>query len=295
MSDIAIVTDGLSELTEDIVKKYDIVTIPYRIFFGEEVYRVWNNNKFTLSTAEFTEKLKTVTKDTFPRTSVPAPGEFKEAFDKAFEKADTVIAILLTSGMSGAVQAAKGVVDNLYKDKDITIFDSLHTMTGIGNQAIEAAKMAAENKSKEEILARLEEIRDKTRYILAMRDLDFLEKQGRLGPIKKVRDKNPEVIPTIQEKDGILQPLTLFNNEEDMIARFSAFVKKIMQVIETDDIFLTHVNNPKAADAIYKALAENNTKKATIHNLEACAVLGVYSGPNSVSLSYVGDFESEWL
>ncbi|NHJ40568.1 MAG: DegV family protein [Asgard group archaeon] len=295
MSSIAIVTDGLSELKEEVINKYNIVTIPYRIFFGDEIYRVWNNDNSTLSISEFCSKLENVTKETFPHTSVPSPGEFKEAFDEAFKKADTVIAILLTSKMSGTVQAARNVVDNFYKNKDITIFDSLHTMTGVGNQALEAAKMASENKSKDEILTRLEYIRNKTRYILAMRDLDFLEKQGRLGPIKNVRDKNPEVIPTIQEKEGILQPLTMFNNEQDLINRFTSFAKKIMQVSETKDIFLTHINNPKAAKAIYKALMENNSSGINIHFYEACSVLGVYSGPNSISLSYVGDFESEWL
>ncbi len=295
MRKVTIVADGLSELTKDTIEKYDIVTVPYRIFFGKETFYIKNNNEFELSTAEFCEKLKTVTKDTFPRTSVPSPADFAEAFDEAFKKTDSVIAFVITSGMSGAVQTANGVVKNLYKDKDITIFDTLHTMSGIGNQAIEAAKMAHEGKSKEEIIARLEDLKPKTRYILAMRDLDFLEKQGRLGPIEKVREKNPDVIPAVQEKDGILHPLTLFNSEQNLIDRMTAFAKKVCEVNETDDIFLTHINNSNATKAIYKALMEHKKESTTIHYYEACAILGAYSGPNSISLSYIGDFESEWL
>jgi len=295
LTKVTIVVDGLSELTKDHIEKYNIVTVPYRIIFGDEIYYIKNNNEFELSTAEFVEKLKTVTKETFPRTSVPSQGDFAKAFDEAFEKSNSVISIVLTSGMSGSVQAAKGVVENLYKDKDITIFDSLHTMTGIGNQALEAAKMAHNGKSKEEILARLETIKPKTRYILAMRDLDFLEKQGRLGPIEQIRDKNPKVIPVIQEKDGVLQPLSMFTNEQNLIDRMCAFAKKICEVNETDDIFLSHINNKKAADAIYKVLMANKKEQTNILYYEACAILGAYSGPNSISISYVGDFESEWL
>lgn len=295
MSNVAIVTDGLSELTKDVIEKYDITTVPYKIFFGEETFYIKNNNEFELSTAEFCEKLKTVTKDTFPHTSVPSPGDFAKAFDEALKKADSVIAFVITSGMSGAVQAATGVVNDLYKDKDITVFDTLHTMTGIGNQAIEAAKMAHEGKTKKEIIARLEALRPKTRYILAMRDLDFLEKQGRLGPIEKVREKNPDVIPVIQEKDGVLHPLAMFNNEQNLIDRMIVFAKKVCEVNETDDIFLTHINNLKAAEAIYKVLMKHKKENTTIHYYEACAILGAYSGPNSISLSYIGEFESEWL
>ena len=295
MRKVAIVVDGLSELTKEQIKKYNIITVPYRIFFGEETYYIKNNNESELSTAEFCDKLKTVTKETFPRTSVPAPGDFAKAFDEALKIADSVIAIVITSGMSGGVQAAKGVVESLYKNQDITIFDSLHTMTGIGNLALEAAKMAYEKKSKAEILAHLEKIRPKTRYILAMKDLDFLDKQGRLGPIKKIRDQNPEVIPVIQEKDGILQPLTMFNNKQDMINRMKKFAQKICEANGTKDIFLTHINNSEETKAIYKTLMTSRKEGTEIHYYEACPILGAYSGPDSISISYIGEFENDWL
>ena len=295
MSKITIVTDGVCDLSNEVIEKYNIVTVPYRIFFGEEVFRIWYADKSTLSLADYCEKLKTVTKENFPRTSVPSPGEFQKTFEEAFTKSDTVIAVLLTSGMSGTVQAATGVANNVFADKDLTIFDSLHTMTGVGNQAIEAAKMAYAGKSKEEILKRLEAIRDKTRYILATADLNFLEKQGRLGPIEKVRDQNPDVIPTIHEKDGILQPLTMFTNEENLVQRMSAFAEKIAGLTETEDIFLTHINMHDAAEKVYEVLKKHKKESTKIHYYEAGTILGVYAGPRCFSLSYVGDFETEWL
>jgi len=295
MSKVTIVTAGLSDLTKDLIEKYEIVTVPYRIIFGDEAFYIKNNNEVELTTKEFCMKLKTVTKETFPRTSVPSPGDISKAYDAALEKSDQVIAITLTSGMSGAYQAALNVVDSGYKNKNIAVFDSLHTMTGIANQALEAAKMAQKGESKENILKRLEEIRSKTRNLYAMKDLDFLEKQGRLGPIEKVRDKNPEVIPVIQTVGGILQPVTVFNNLQNLIDRMSAFAKKICEVNETDDIFLSHINNSEAAKVIYEVLMENKKENTTIHLIEACAILGAYSGPDTITISYVGDFESEWL
>lgn len=295
MSKITIVTDGVCDLSNEMIEKYDIVTVPYRILFGEEIYRIWYNDKTTLSLADYCEKLKTVTKENFPHTSIPSPGEFQKTFEEAFKKSDTVIAVLLTSGMSGTVQAALGVAKDFFEGKDLTVFDSLHTMTGVGNQALEAAKMAHAGKSKEEILARLEAIRDKTRYVLATADLNFLEKQGRLGPIEKIRDQNPDVIPTIHEKDGILQPLTMFQNEADLTKRMSAFAEKIAGLAETDDIFLTHINMHAAAEKVFEILNKNKKEGTKIHYYEAGTILGVYAGPRCFSLSYIGDFEKEWL
>ncbi len=87
----------------------------------------------------------------------------------------------------------------------------------------------------------------------------------------------------------------MFNNEQNLIDRMSAFAKKICEVTETDDIFLSHINNQKAGDVIYKVLMENKKESTEIHYHEACPILGAYSGPDSISLSYVGGFEKDWL
>ena len=59
MSKVTIVTAGLSELTKDQIEEYNVVTIPYRIIFGDEVFYIKNNNEGELTTQEFCEKLKT--------------------------------------------------------------------------------------------------------------------------------------------------------------------------------------------------------------------------------------------
>ncbi|NHJ84411.1 MAG: DegV family protein [Asgard group archaeon] len=295
MNKVTIVTDGVCDLSQEVIDRYNIVTVPYRIFFGEEVFRIWHNGKSTIPLKEFISKLPSVTKETFPRTSIPSPAEFKEAFDLAFEQSNTVIAVLLTSGMSGAVQAAKTVIDNFFKDKDITIFDSQQTMTGTGILALEAAKMASEGKSKDEIINRLESISVRTRTILAMKDLNFLEKQGRLGPIQNVREKNPDVIPVIHMKDGILQPLTIFHNHEDMENRMLKFINKIIPHIETGEIFITHINNSEATSKLYETLDAIVDREFNIHYYEAGSILGVYSGPDTITISYIGNFDASWL
>ncbi|MHA1879165.1 MAG: DegV family protein [Candidatus Heimdallarchaeota archaeon] len=295
MKELAIVTDGVCDLTNEIIEKYGIETIPYRILFGQETYRVWHNDKFTISLEEFCSKLATTSKETLPRTSLPSPAEFKQAFDEALKSAQNVIAVLLTSGMSGAVQTAQMVVKNFYNNGNVTIFDSQQTMTGTGIQALEAAKMVADGKSKSEILNRLEALQLRVRTLLVMNDLDYLEKQGRLGPIENIRKKNPDLIPAIHMKDGILHPLTIFQNEDDLITRFENFAKKIAQQNETGDIFLTHINHQKVTKIIYDILVDSALDGTTIYYYPASAILGVYSGPHSIGLSYIGNFDSSWL
>jgi fatty acid-binding protein DegV len=128
-----------------------------------------------------------------------------------------------------------------------------------------------------------------------MNDLDYLEKQGRLGPIKNMREKSPDIIPTIHMKEGILQPLTVFQNEEDLLKKMTAFAKKVGEQNETGDIFLTHINHHKASKAIYDVLNNGNVYESDIHYYEAGSILGVYSGPKTICLSYIGNFDPKWL
>jgi len=44
MTKITIVTAGLSELTKDLVEQYNVVTVPYRIIFGDEAFYKQRNS-----------------------------------------------------------------------------------------------------------------------------------------------------------------------------------------------------------------------------------------------------------
>jgi len=299
MSKVAIVTDGVCDLSQADIDKYGIVTIPYRIIFGDEVYRIWHNGKSTLSLPEFCVKLEKATKEDLPHTSVPTPAEFKQGFDEALAKADSVIVILISSKLGGSVQGSQNVLRNLFPDKDITIFDSLQTMTGTGILALEAAKMAHAEKSKEEILTRLEALRPKVRTIFTMNDLEYLKKQGRLGPQREgagdPTSGPPTIIPIVHLDDGMIKPLGVFKDQNDLIERLTSYGGKIIGKNETSDVFLSQINQHLVTDEIFSAMKQANGNGTQIHYQEAGFILGVYSGPKTICITYIGDFDRSWL
>ncbi|MCK5183566.1 MAG: DegV family protein, partial [Candidatus Heimdallarchaeota archaeon] len=226
MNKVTIVTDGVCDLSQAMIDEYDVTVAPFRLFFGEEVYRTWHNEKSTISLDEFREKLATSTKENFPKTSIPSPGEISLAFEEARKKADSVIAIFLSAAMSGRIQAAQSVVKNNFPDKDIPVFDSKQTMSGVGIQALEAAKMAKAGKSKKEILDRLESLNPRVRTIFAMNDLNYLYKGGRIGRAKKLLGSAFNVIPSVHLKDGIMNPLVTFKGNESLKKQMKSFCAK---------------------------------------------------------------------
>lgn len=295
MSKTAIVTDGVNDLSEEMINEYDIITVPMRIFFGDEEFNIWHNDKCNISIEDFTARITKSSKGSLPRTSLPKLSEFSKAFDEALEKADSVIVVLISSGLSGTVQAVQTLIDNYYQGKDITIFDSLHTMIGTGIQALEAAKMAKQGHTKEEILGRLEAINPRVRTIMFMNDLDFLYKGGRIGRAKKLMASALNVIPVVQMKDGIIHPIGSFKGEKNLTEQLKSFCLRILEQNETNDIFLYHLNQENVTGEVYTAMTESNGNDVRVHHSTAGAILGVYAGPKTICLSYIGNFDEKWL
>ncbi len=295
MSKTAIVTDGVNDLSEEMIKEYDIITVPMRIFFGDEEFNIWHNDKCNISIEDFTTRISKSSKGSLPRTSLPKLSEFSKAFDEALGKADSVIVVLISSGLSGTVQAVQTLIDNYYQGKDITIFDSLHTMIGTGIQALEAAKMAKQGHTKEEILGRLEAINPRVRTIMFMNDLNFLYKGGRIGRAKKLMASALNVIPVVQMKDGIIHPIGSFKGEKNLTEQLKSFCLRILEQNETNDIFLYHLNQENVTGEVYTAMTESNGNDVRVHHSTAGAILGVYAGPKTICLSYIGNFDEKWL
>ena len=295
MAKVAIVTDGVNDLSGDMIKNYDIMSVPMQIIVGEEVHKIWHNDKCTIGLNEFSNILKNSSKNELPKTSLPTMGDFSKVFEQALEKADSIIAILMSSGLSGTVPAAQKLVDNYFKDKDITIFDSKHTMTGVGIQALEAAKMEKEGKTKEQILNRLESINPRVRTLFVMNDLNFLYKGGRIGRAKKLMASAFGVIPLVQMKDGIIDSVGAFKGQKNLTEQLKNFGNRILEHCETGDIFLNHINHHEVTQEVYDSMRANNNNGVQVHYNESGAILGVYSGPKTICISYIGNFDEKWI
>ncbi|HUU78552.1 MAG TPA: DegV family protein [candidate division Zixibacteria bacterium] len=295
MSKVAIVTDGVNDLPGDIIEKYGILCVPTPIFVGEEAHKIWHNDKCTIELDVFRKILENSSKDNLPKTSIPKLSDFSQAFEEALKKSDSVIAIVMSSGLSGTVQAAQNVVNNHFQGKDITIFDTKQTMTGVGIQVLEAAKMAEEGKTKEQILTRLEAINPRVRTIFVMNDLSFLYKGGRIGRAKKLMASAFDVIPVVQVKDGIIDSVGSFKGEQKLVEGLKNFCTRILEHSETNDIFINHINQLETTQAVYDTMIKANNNGVQIHFRESGAILGVYSGPKTICVSYIGNFDEKWL
>lgn len=173
MRKIKIVTDSTVDLADEILKEYGVEVVPLSIHIDGETFI----DRVGITPDEFIQKMKF--SQELPKSSQPAVGLFEELYNRLDDEGYDVISIHMTGGMSGTVQAAQ-MAANLSKG-NVTVVDSRFISKALSYQVLEAAKLALEGKSVDEIVSRLHVVRENTRLFVFVDTLENLIKGGRIG------------------------------------------------------------------------------------------------------------------
>ena len=192
-------TDSTSDLTEEFIGDLNISIIPLKIKLGDNYYK----EGVELDKKEFWKRL--LNERVLPKTSQPSPAEFKALYEKLFKQGyKKIISIHISSKLSGTQQAARVAKGMIPQGDNITIVDSKQVTMALGYQALEAARMAKEKATVDEILNRIYQIQDKIRLYFVVNELEYLEKGGRIGRASSVIGGFLKVKPIIKMDDGEL-------------------------------------------------------------------------------------------
>jgi DegV family protein with EDD domain len=172
---VRIVTDSACDLTEEQTTALGVAVVPLTIRFGDEEFV----DREQLSPELFYEKMAAFSG--LPETAAPAPGQFETAFRAlADDGASSIICINLSSELSATMASALNAQRAL-ENLDIRVLDSRSITSGLGVQIIEAARMASDGKSADEIEAAVKSMADRARVYATLASLDALKKGGRIG------------------------------------------------------------------------------------------------------------------
>jgi DegV family protein with EDD domain len=176
---VRIVTDSTSNLPRELLEQYAIGVVPVLVIFGRQTYR--ENVDITLP--EFYDRVERTGE--VPSASQPSPGAFVDVYTKLLQEAGDcqLLSIHLTGRLSGVLASARLAAEML-PQADIALFDSQSVSMGLGFCVLEAARMAAQGASRDEIVARLEQVRDRLNIFLTPATLRYLQSSGRVGRLQ---------------------------------------------------------------------------------------------------------------
>ncbi len=171
MEKIRIITDSASDLTAPIPS--GVTVIPLTIRFGDIEYQ----DGVTISHHEFYEKL--VESDELPTTSLVSPASFIDAFQEAVDAGEKVIAITISSKLSGTYQSA--VLASTVFPNEVFVVDSMNAAIGEQILVQYALQLIQNGLAVEEIVAILNQEKEKIHTIALLDTLEYLKKGGRIS------------------------------------------------------------------------------------------------------------------
>lgn len=171
---IKILVDSSSEYMTEEIEANQMELIPISISMGEQSYMDGVN----LDRSQFYEML--LNGKEFPKTSQPSPQAFLDIFEKAKQKGDSLVCILLSSALSGTFQSAV-LAKNMVHYDEIYLIDSRSAAVPIKVMAQYACRLRDTGLSAKEIAEKVEEIKPKVRLLAALDTLEYLARGGRLS------------------------------------------------------------------------------------------------------------------
>ncbi|WP_242221663.1 DegV family protein [Bacillus cereus group sp. BfR-BA-01380] len=280
MQKIKIVTDSTSDLSPDVIEKYDIHVIPLSIFVNGQTYL----DRVDLQPDEFIEEMEK--SEELPKTSQPAVGSFVELYDRLGEDGSEVLSIHLTNGLSGSVATASSAAT--MTDTKVTVVDSLFTSHALAYQVVEAAKMVQEGRSLEEILKRIEEVRKNTRLFVVVDTLENLVKGGRIGKGKAMLGSLLNIKPIASVEDGVLNPITKVRSQGQVVKALAKIFEEDIAGKTVKAVAIPHAKALPLAQKIKEAV-EKISGFTQSEIFFTTPVISTHTGAGAIGFSYFAE------
>ena len=169
----AVVTDSNSGITQSVAKEMGINVIPMPFYIDEQLFL----EDISLTQEQFYERLKS---DADIKTSMPAPGDTTDLWDKVLKDYDELVYIPMSSGLSSSCNTARMLAEDY--DGKVEVVDNQRISETQCQSVLEAIELAKEGKSAKEIRQILETHKMESSIYIALETLKYLKKGGRITP-----------------------------------------------------------------------------------------------------------------
>ena len=269
MTKIKIVTDSSVTIEPEVAKELDITIVPLSVMVDGVVY-----SDADLEEGEFLRLMQS--SRNLPKTSQPPVGVFADVFEQLAENGAQIISIHMSHALSGTVEAARQGAT--LANADVTVVDSSFTDQAMKFQITEAAKMAKEGASLEEILAKIEEVKEKTELYIGLSTLENLVKGGRIGRVSGLISSLLNIRVIMQMKDHQLEPIVKGRGAKTFKKWLDDLIVSL-QNKQVAEIGISYAGSPELALEMKESLQPYVKKPISV--LETGSIIQTHTGENA--------------
>lgn len=276
---IKISSDSTSDLTPELLARYDITILPLYVSLGADTYRdgIDVHPADLFSFVDRTGQL--------PSTAAVNVADYQDCFAQFSPNYDAVIHITIGSDFSSCYQnacLAAEDFDNVY------VIDSGNLSNGHGLVVLEAALAAARGEKAEDIVSYLKELTERVETSFVVDKLDYLAKGGRCSSVAALGANLLKLKPCIELTDGKMHVGKKYRGSLDKVLQ--EYVRERLsgrQDLALDRIFLTHT---RCDDETVEAVRQEIKKYANFGEIIetiAGSTISCHCGPGTLGIMFI--------
>ncbi|MCK9859881.1 DegV family protein [Paenibacillus sp. ATY16] len=279
MPGIRIVTDSTTDLPKELLDQHEVEVIPLSVYVDGETYE----DNVTIFPLDFIQKMKIASE--LPKTSQPAVGVFLDTYDRLGKNGDTIISIHMTSGLSGTFASASAAAE--MSASHVIVIDSQMISQALGFQVIEAAKLAREGHTVQQIITRLKSMLENTSLLVVVDTLENLVKGGRIGKAKGWISSVLSIKPIAMLQEGVYTPITKVRTSSQIIKSLTERFKSDTEGKEITEIGISHADNLSLAERLREEISRITATPVRIR--PATSVITTHTGPGAIGFMYCAE------
>ena len=272
MANIKIVTDSSITIEPEVVEEYGITIVPLSVMVDGVLY-----SDSELGEGDFLRLMQS--SKNLPKTSQPPVGVFAEIYEDLTLDGSHIVSIHMSHALSGTVEAARQGAT--LSGADVTVIDSGFTDQAMKFQVVEAAKLAKEGADLDTVLARIEEVKEKTELYIGVSTLENLVKGGRIGRVTGLLSSLLNIRVVMQMKDHQLEPIVKGRGNKTFKKWLDELVEKLSHS-KVAEIGISYAGTPEWANEM-KAQLQSLVEKA-IPVLETGSIIQTHTGENAFAV-----------
>jgi hypothetical protein len=279
---VSIVTDTACDLPDEVVRAHGMHLVPLNLIFENQVLR----DRLDISAEEFVEQLK---KGAHPSTSQPAPAAFLEGFRRAAEEGENVIAVLLSSALSGTYASAQAAVKHRGADEvEVHLFDSKGGSLLQGLLAVKASELGELGWEVPRILAELDRVRKQSGFFIVLDTFERALASGRVGRGKAWLGSLLDIKPVLDiDETGKLLPIDRVRGRKNAMPKMLEILeKKVPKGAKKLRFGIMHVAAPEMLDPVADEIRKRYGN-VDIVTAGGTPIIGTHAGEGAWGIAYL--------
>jgi DegV family protein with EDD domain len=279
---VKILADSACDLPKDFYAEHNVTLFPLKVQVNGQEYE-------DVKTIDPKTVYDAIRSGDVPKTSQVSPLLFEEVFTKMAENNEEGIYIAFSSALSGTYQTSVMILDQVkekYPNFNLTIVDTKCASLGFGLVVKEAARLAAENVSKVEILKDVLFRSQHMEQLFTVEDLDYLAKGGRVSKASAFLGGLLNIKPILNVEDGKLVPIEKIRGKKKVYRRIVELMKERGENFSNQIIGICHADTEETLEEV-KTLIMEELQPKDIFTSSIGSAVGAHTGPGAIAIFFL--------